>query len=61
MYGLWPEAWLRLHAHERDDRARSLVTPTRSLAMSTHSPRTRAVVTSPAPAVVAPCPGLACC
>lgn len=56
MYGLWPEAWLRLHAHERDDRAHSLAT-------STHSPRTGTVVTTPAPtsAALNPRPDLACC
>jgi hypothetical protein len=54
VYGLWPEAWLRLHTQERDDRARSL-------AASMHPPRTGAVVTSPVPAVVAPRADLACC
>lgn len=53
MYGLWPEAWLRLHAHERDDRARALTT-------SPH-PRSGAAVTSPAPAALAARPDLACC
>lgn len=56
MQGLWPEAWLRLHARERDDRARAL-------AASTRSPRAAAPAASSAPASVtlAAHPDLACC